>query len=62
MSITLDDVSCLIHLQIRGGLIDHERITKDETLEMMVDYLGTKPREEKEELDKTRGLMLDLNT
>ncbi|CAL5210716.1 unnamed protein product [Lathyrus oleraceus] len=54
MSITLDDVSCLLHL-IRGRLLDHERITKDETLEMMVDYLGADPREANEELDKTRS-------
>lgn len=32
MIITLDNVSCLLHLLIKGRLIDYERITKDETL------------------------------
>lgn len=40
MSITFDDVSCLLHLLIRGKLLDHERIRKDQALELMVDYLG----------------------
>ncbi|XP_050891419.1 protein MAIN-LIKE 1-like [Lathyrus oleraceus] len=55
MSITIDDVLCLLHLSIRGRLLDHWRITKDEALMMMVDYLGANPREANEELDKTRG-------
>lgn len=43
MSITLDDVSCLLHLPIRGKLLYQERISKDEALEMLVDYLGVDP-------------------
>lgn len=62
ISITLDDVSCLLHLPIRGRLLGHWRITKDETFEMMIDYLGDDPAETNEELDTTRGLMLGLNT
>lgn len=62
MSITLDDVSYLPYLSIRGRLLDHERITKDKALKMMVYYLGANPREANAELDKTRGNMLDLNT
>lgn len=62
MSITLDDVSCLLHLPIRGRLIDHGRITKDEALEMMGEYLGIDPAEADEELNRTIGLMLGLNT
>lgn len=62
MSIILKDVSCLPHLLIRGRLLDHERITKDEALEMMVDYPMAYPGEENEELDRTRGLKIDLNT
>lgn len=41
MSITFDDVSCLLHLPIRGRFLNYGRITKDETLEKMVDHLGT---------------------
>lgn len=52
---TFDDVSCLLHLPIKGRLLGHERITKYEALEMMVDYLGADLEEEKKQLDKTRG-------
>ena len=62
MSITLDQISCLLYILIKGRLVDHGGITKDEALEMMVDYLGADPAKEKEELDRTRGLMLGLNT
>ncbi|CAL5209595.1 unnamed protein product [Lathyrus oleraceus] len=55
MSITLEDVSCLLHLPIKGRFLDRGRITKDEALEMMVDHLGDDPREAKNELDRTRG-------
>lgn len=51
MSITFDNVSCLLHLSIRGRLIDHESITKDEALKVMLDYLGVNLVEENEELD-----------
>lgn len=43
MSITLDDVSCLLHLLIRGKLLDHRRISRDEALNMMVECLGVDP-------------------
>lgn len=43
MSITLDDVSCVLHLPISGRLLDHDRINIDGALEMMVDYLGVDP-------------------
>lgn len=55
MSITLDNVLCLLHLPIRGRLLDHWRITKDKTLNMMVDHLKADPGEAKDELDRTRG-------
>lgn len=44
MSITLDDVSCLLHLSIRGKLLDHGRISKDEALKLIVDYPGVDQR------------------
>lgn len=44
MSITLDDVSCLLHLPIRGKPLDHWRINKDEALELMVNYLEVNRR------------------
>lgn len=62
ISITLDDVSCLLHLSTMRELLDHGRIIKDEKLEMMVDYLRADLAEANDELDTTRGLMLGLNT
>lgn len=40
----LDDVSCLLHLSIRGRLLDRDRILRDATLEMMVTYMRDDPR------------------
>ncbi|CAL5198199.1 unnamed protein product [Lathyrus oleraceus] len=56
MSITLDDVSCLLYLPIRVRLLNHERITKGKAHQMMIDYLGDDPGEEMDELDRTRGV------
>lgn len=39
ISITLDDVSSLIHLLIRGRLLHHSRITRPDELEMLVNFL-----------------------
>lgn len=55
MSITLDDFSCLLHLSIKGRLPDHWRITKDEALEMMIDYMRVDPTKTNEEFDRTMG-------
>lgn len=40
MTITLDDVSCLLHLPIRGRLLDHKNIGREEVVDMMVTHLG----------------------
>ncbi|CAL5214714.1 unnamed protein product [Lathyrus oleraceus] len=55
MSTTLDDVSCLLHLLIRGRFLDHWRITKDKAVEMMVEYLRLDPEKAVEEVSRTRG-------
>ncbi|KAI5400271.1 hypothetical protein KIW84_065256 [Lathyrus oleraceus] len=55
MSITLDDVSYLLHLSIREKLLDHGRTNKDKTLEMTVDYLGVDTKAVMRELEKIRG-------
>lgn len=62
MSITLDDVLRLLHLLIRGRFLDHGRMTKDEALEMMVEYLGVDPREVKMSWIRPWMLMLNLYT
>ncbi|XP_050890136.1 uncharacterized protein LOC127095499 [Lathyrus oleraceus] len=55
MSITLDDVSCLLRLLIKGKLLNHGRIRRDETPEMMVDYLRVDPKNAMMEFKKTIG-------
>lgn len=54
MSITLDDVSCLLHIPIWGRLLKHSRTNESEALELMVNYLGADQSEAQEELDATR--------
>lgn len=53
ISITLDDVLCLLYLSIRVRLLNHSRIDKGETLEMMVNHMGVNPDEVQEDLDAT---------
>lgn len=54
MSITHDNKSSLLHLSIRGKILDHGKIRKDEALELMVDYLGVSPEVALREMEKTR--------
>ncbi|CAK8544379.1 unnamed protein product [Lathyrus sativus] len=39
MSITLDNVSCLLHLLIRGQMLDHSRNNKDKAMKMTMTYM-----------------------
>jgi len=55
MAVTLDDVSCLLHLPIDGMLVSHEAITWDDTMELMVTHLGSDPGEAHVEMTKTKG-------
>jgi len=41
--VTLDDVSCLTHLPIDGMLLSHELISRDDAMDMMIQYLGSYP-------------------
>lgn len=45
MTITLDDASCLLHPLIRGKLMKHKWISREEASEMLVTYLGANPTE-----------------
>lgn len=54
MSITLNDASCLLHLPIRGKLLDHMNINIDDALELMVDYLGVDLEASMREFESTR--------
>lgn len=60
MFITLDDVSFLLHVSIWGKLLGG-RISNDEALELMVEYLGVDLEIVMSEMERTRGLMLGLN-
>jgi len=48
--VTLDDVSCLLHLPIDGMLLTHGTISRDDAVEMMVRYLGSDPGDALEEV------------
>jgi len=55
MTVTLDDVSCLLHLPIEGMLLSHASISRDEVEEWMETYLGSNPGEALVEVTKTKG-------
>ena len=55
MTVTLDNVSCLVHIYIDGMLLSHETITQDVTVEWMVTHLGSDPGEAHVEMTKTKG-------
>lgn len=55
MSVTHDNVSCLLHLPIRGKFLDHGRISRDEALELMVDYMRVDLDAALREFEATRG-------
>lgn len=55
MSITLDDVSSLLHLTIKGRLLHHSIISRPNALDMMVLYLRVDPGDAQKEMDDTRG-------
>lgn len=57
ISITLDNVLCLLHLMIRGRLLNHSWIKKSDALELMVNYLGVDQGEAQRDLDATRGVV-----
>ena len=40
MTITLDDVSCLLHIPVGGNPLFHETLTTNQGTEYLVDYLG----------------------
>jgi len=55
MTVTLDDVSCLLHLPIDGMLLSHETITRDDAVDSMVTHLGSDPGDALLEVTRTKG-------
>jgi len=55
MTVTLDDMACLLHIPIDGMLLSHRTITRDEAVEWMEEHLGYDPGEALIEVEKTKG-------
>ncbi|KAK2370310.1 serine/threonine-protein kinase STY46 [Trifolium repens] len=56
MTVTLDDVRCLLHLPIQGRLLHHTGIpSKANEVTWMKDLLGTTDRETEDEVRKIKG-------
>lgn len=55
MFITLNYVSYLSHISIRGRLLDHRRIIREEALEMIITYLRVDPELSLKEIEDTYG-------
>jgi hypothetical protein len=55
MAVTLDDVSCLLHLPIDGMLLSHKLISRDNAVNMMIPYLGSSTGDALDEVTETRG-------
>ncbi|XP_058746191.1 uncharacterized protein LOC131640685 [Vicia villosa] len=61
-TITLHDVACLLHLLIRGRLLDHSLILMVEAIEWMVGYLGMDPNMEDYECRETGGARIKFSS
>ena len=55
ITVTLDDVSCLLHLPIDDMLLSHESISRDDAMDTMMRYLGSSAGDALDEVTKTRG-------
>ncbi|XP_058726819.1 protein MAIN-LIKE 2-like [Vicia villosa] len=52
VSITLDDVAWLLQIPIRGTLLGHGRLTKEEVREMLIEELAADPKYVLEEVER----------
>ncbi|XP_050897035.1 protein MAIN-LIKE 1 [Lathyrus oleraceus] len=55
MSITLDDVACLLHLPIRGIFWSPQDVTEELAVELAVDYLGVSQSQAQSHVRSCRG-------
>jgi hypothetical protein len=55
MTVTLDDVACLLYLPIDGMLMSHGSISQDEAVEWMKLFLGSDSGDALIEVEKTKG-------
>lgn len=54
-TITLDDISCLLHLLIGGISLDRGRIEQEDEVGLMITLLGVDPGKAAEEAAHTRA-------
>ncbi|XP_058742319.1 uncharacterized protein LOC131614782 [Vicia villosa] len=62
INITLDDIACFLHLSIRGTLLSHGRLTKEEAKVMLIEELGVDLDDALEEVEITRGADVRFHT
>jgi hypothetical protein len=55
VTVTLDDVSCLLHLSNEGRLPDYQYVDKEEGTRLMVDLIGSDPTDVANEIAVTKG-------
>ncbi|CAJ2652389.1 unnamed protein product [Trifolium pratense] len=55
ITVTLDDVSCLLHVPINGRLLDHTLISKDQAIDALVNLLGAQLADALDEYENTKG-------
>ena len=55
MTVTLNDVACLLHLPIDGMLLSYRSISRDEAVELMETYLGSSMGDALIEVEKIKG-------
>ncbi|MCI58390.1 serine/threonine-protein phosphatase 7 long form-like protein, partial [Trifolium medium] len=56
MTVTLDDVHCLLHLPIQGRMLDYKGIpTKANGVGMMIEFFGSTEKEADFEVKTTKG-------
>jgi len=61
MTVTLDDMSCLLHLPIDGMLLSHETISRNDMVDMMMRYLGSSAGDALGGVTETRGAHARFN-
>ncbi|PNX92794.1 serine/threonine-protein phosphatase [Trifolium pratense] len=60
ITVTLDDVSCRLHLPVTGLLLDHTPISKDQGEQVLTNLLGAEPADAHSEVAKTKGAHVTL--
>jgi len=62
MTITLDDVSCLLHIPVGGNLLFHESLSIHQGTEYLVNYLGLEFEESVAETKRLRSAHITYDT